>query len=302
MKKKGITYTVQQVATMVGISKQLLRKWEDRYQLIAPERLDNGYRVYSQSDVTALQNMKQLIDEGNSPQNAAEIVKRLRETAQTTQLALFQSNQAQAVHPQSTQLVLQLLQLGQNGEDANILKLLQQAQFSMGIEQLLDEVIAPFLRQVGSYWETRIWGEYQEAMASLAVRDFLVNLRRSIFVSADAPLIVGSCLPGERHEIPMHIILLKCMMRGYQTLMLGPSPAPQAIEATVTLKKPAIVLLSASTNEPFTTRLADIKALEAFAHATPDVKFYVGGAAILQHASQFDAMIVTNNLNNVLGQ
>lgn len=299
MKKEGITYTVQQVSTMVGISKQLLRKWEDRYEVITPERLDNGYRVYSQSDVAALQQMKQLIDEGNSPKNAAEILKRLRDSEPDEQLALFQVSPAQTNHPQATNLVQQLLHFGQNGEDANILKLLQQAQFSMSIEQLLDEVIAPFLRQVGSYWETNIWGEYQEAMASLAVRDFLVSLRRTISISPDAPLIVGSCLPGERHEIPMHILLIKCMMRGYQTLMLGPSPAPQAIESTVTLKKPAIVLLTASTNEPFQTRLKEIKAIEAFAKTMPDVKFYIGGAAALS-ANLFDAITITNDLNKVL--
>ena len=170
----------------------------------------------------------------------------------------------------------------------------------MSIEQLLDDVITPFLHQVGSYWETHIWGEYQEAMASLAVRDFLVSLRRTITISPDAPLIVGSCLPGERHEIPMHILLIKCMMRGYQTLMLGPSPAPQAIESTVTLKKPAIVLLTASTAEPFNRRLDDILTIEAFAKATPDVKFYVGGAGIVDH-SIFQAITVTNDLNVVLG-
>ncbi|MER2108968.1 MAG: MerR family transcriptional regulator [Solibacillus sp.] len=299
MKKEGITYTVQQVATMVGISKQLLRKWEDRYHIITPERLDNGYRVYSHSDVTALQQMKQLIDEGNSPKNAAEILKRLHESEQAEQLALFQTSTVQTSHPQATNLVQQLLRFGQGGDEANILKLLQQAQFSMSIEQLLDDVILPFLRQVGSYWETNIWGEYQEAMASLAVRDFLVSLRRTIAVSADAPLIVGSCLPGERHEIPMHILLIKCMMHGYQTLMLGPSPAPQAIESTVILKKPAVVLLTASTNEPFEQRLQDIRAIEAFAKITPDVKFYVGGAGAM-NATVFDAITVTNDLNQIL--
>lgn len=300
MRKQGITYTVQQVATMVGISKQLLRKWEDRYQIITPERLDNGYRVYSHADVQALQRMKQLIDEGNSPKNAAEILKRLSISEPVEQLDLFPTSTVQAGHPQATSLVQQLLYYGQAGDDAHILRLLQQAQFSMSIEQLLDHIITPFLRQIGHYWEMHIWGEYQEAMSSLAVRDFLVSLRRTITLPPDAPLVVGSCLPGERHEIPMHILLIKCMMRGYQTLMLGPSPAPQAIESTVTLKKPAIVLLTASTAEPFERRLDDILTIEAFAKATPDVKFYVGGAGLADH-SIFQAITVANDLNVILG-
>ena len=302
MKKEGITYTVQQVSAKVGISKQLLRKWEDRYQIVTPERLDNSYRIYNELDVKDLQSMKQLIDEGNSPKNAAEIIKKAqlrRETAE--QITLFPSPYAAPpAHAYTDAYVQQLLTFGSNGEDSNILRLLQQIQLNMSTGQLLDDVITPFLKQVGHYWETALWGEYQEAMASLAVRDFLVNLRRTIILPADAPLIIGSCLPGERHEIPMHILLIKCMMRGFQTVMLGPSPAPSAIEYTVQLKKPDIVLLTASTDEPFRKRLEDILSIDAFAATQPSIKFYVGGAGAMSSTVTLKAITTTNNLNMIL--
>lgn len=302
MKKEGITYTVQQVSAKVGISKQLLRKWEDRYQIVTPERLDNSYRIYNELDVKDLQSMKQLIDEGNSPKNAAEIIKKAqlrRETAE--QITLFPSPYAAPpAHAYTDAYVQQLLTFGSKGEDSNILRLLQQIQLSMSTGQLLDDVIGPFLKQVGHYWETALWGEYQEAMASLAVRDFLVNLRRTIILPADAPLIIGSCLPGERHEIPMHILLIKCMMRGFQTVMLGPSPAPSAIESTVQLKKPDIVLLTASTDEPFKKRLEDILTIDAFAATQPGIKFYVGGAGAMSSTVTLKAITTTNDLNMIL--
>lgn len=291
MKKEGVTYTVQQVSTMVGISKQLLRKWEDRYQIITPKRLDNGYRVYRQSDVLTLQNMKQLIDGGNSPQNAAEIIKNEQLHSQHAEYPL---------HTKSHPLIEQLLDFGTKGADSSITQLLQQAQLTMNIEQLLHDVVSPFLRQVGINWETAVWGEYQEAMASLAVRDFLVNLRRTITISTEAPLIVGSCLPGERHEIPMHMLLIRCMMHGYQTLMLGPSPAPSAIESTVKLKNPAIVLLTASTDEPFTRRLADILTIDEFAAASPHIRFYLGGAGAFANTTPLQAIVKSNDLNEIL--
>ena len=39
---------IKDVAEMTGLSEQQIRKWENRYHIVKPERLANGYRVYSQ--------------------------------------------------------------------------------------------------------------------------------------------------------------------------------------------------------------------------------------------------------------
>ncbi|WP_243387179.1 MerR family DNA-binding transcriptional regulator [Bacillus kexueae] len=39
------TYHIQQVLNLTGLSKQVIRKWEERYQIVQPQRLDNGYRI-----------------------------------------------------------------------------------------------------------------------------------------------------------------------------------------------------------------------------------------------------------------
>ena len=56
---KRLTYTIQQVAEMTGLSKQVIRKWEDRYSIIQPERLENGYRIYSREEVALLKKVVQ---------------------------------------------------------------------------------------------------------------------------------------------------------------------------------------------------------------------------------------------------
>lgn len=59
-------YTIQQVSNVTGLSKQVIRKWEERYEFIQPERLENGYRVYSEKDVNALLRVKLLSEKGYS--------------------------------------------------------------------------------------------------------------------------------------------------------------------------------------------------------------------------------------------
>lgn len=57
--------------------------------------------------------------------------------------------------------------------------------------------------------------------------------------------------PYERHEIPLHILLLQVMMKGRKTIVVGASPAPGSIELLVQKLKPSKVLLSATTTVPF---------------------------------------------------
>ena len=283
MENNGVTYSIQQVSDMTGLSKQLIRKWEDRYGLIQPQRLDNGYRVYTQVEIDLLTDMLQLIDKGHSAKHAANIL--LENIEATVERTIATPNVRAANY------VDQLVEYGAQGNDVKIMNTLQQAQHILGVEMLLDEVITPFLKKVGEYWCDKVWGEYQEAMSSLTVRDFLGHLRRSIFVERNAPLILGSCLQGERHELPMQILLTKCSLFGYRTVMLGPAPAPSAIETAVLNAQPKIVLLTSTTKDAYIPHLKEIEALDQFASQHPETKFFLGGAGaaglfnrnVLQH-------------------
>ncbi|MFF5994122.1 MerR family transcriptional regulator [Lysinibacillus sp. KU-BSD001] len=294
MNKKR-TYSIQQVAEMTGLSKQVIRKWEDRYGIITPERLDNGYRIYTEAEVARLQQIIVLTEAGHSVKQAAMLVQQEEEE---------QVEQPKAPTDQVKYFLFALEEAGKLADDKKILHLLEQAHHVFGIEVLLQQIIAPFLRRIGELWCEKKWGEYQEAVSSQTIRDFLANLRRRFHVPEHAPLVVGSCLPNERHEIPIHILLVQCMLRGYRTLMLGPAPAPNAIESTVRLTNPSIVLLTASTQAVWADDGQAIRAIDAFAKTVPHIKFFIGGAGIhnaLQHF-QLEAIQEAHSLQDVFSQ
>ena len=273
---KHHTFSIQQVSEITGLSKQVIRKWEDRYGIISPQRLDNGYRVYSQYEIDLLKKTVQFIDDGFAIKQAAILAEQF----------LKQSNAQERIHDSSfDHYIDQLEQFGFVGNDVLLMHTLQQAYLKYGIEDCLNKVVVPFLIRVGELWCEKKWGEYQEAISSTTVRDFLAGIRRTVFLPPDAPLIVGSCLPFERHENPMHILLLQCMLRGYRTIMLGAAPAPNAIQSTVLMTKPKYVFLTGSTDAVLQDDGKSIKELDDFAALIPETKFYVGGAALKKHAS-----------------
>ena len=291
---RKLTYSIQQVAEMTGLSKQVIRKWEDRYGIITPQRLDNGYRIYSEEEVALLKKVIKLTEAGHSVKQAAILVQQPEEN----------TDKPQTLNDQTNHFLFALEEAGTVTDDKKIMHLLEQAHHLFGLEVMIEQIVVPFLRRIGELWCEKKWGEYQEAVSSQTIRDFLANLRRHFYIPENAPLVVGSCLPNERHEIPMQILLVQCMLRGYRTLMLGPAPAPTAIESAVKLANPAIVLLTASTHAVWEDNGKSLQALDAFAKTMPHIKFFIGGAGVKHMIQQFnlEAIQEAHSLHEVFSQ
>lgn len=277
-----ITYTIQQVANLTGLSKQVIRKWEERYDIIHPRRLDNGYRVYSHKEVTTLLRIQALMADGMTVKQAIAIVNQERVSLDTQSIFAQTNVNTKPQLEYAQQIINILLHEGMQVDDTHMLYVLQQAHHTLGVKTLIYDVIVPFLDEVGNRWCIGEWGEFQEALSSLIIRDFLANLRRNLHVQEEAPLILGSCLPNERHEIPLHILMLQSSLLGYRSLLLGPSPAPTAIQSTIKLTNPKIVLLSAITTLPFEDDYKMIDELDHFASNYPHIRFYLGGPGAMQ--------------------
>ncbi|MEK4714397.1 MULTISPECIES: MerR family transcriptional regulator [unclassified Sporosarcina] len=293
-------YFIQQVSDMTGLSKQVIRKWEERYNLVQPNRLENGYRIYSEADINSLLNVKTLSGQGHSIKRAVELTKDRRKLLDTVPDPIHAIQHQKLLND----YVFQLLEKGSYCDELELYLVLQQAYHSFGLNDFLTSVIVPFLNEVGNKWHMKEWSEYQESVSSLVVRDFLVQIRRNYQSSDDAPLVLGACLPYERHEIPLHILLLQFMMKGWKTVLVGTSPAPGAIESLVEKLKPAKVLLSATTTAPFINDPDLLESLDQFAANNKHIDFYLGGMGALDYATNktLQAIHVTSSLEEALRQ
>ncbi|WP_423800240.1 MerR family transcriptional regulator [Neobacillus sp. SAB-20_R2A] len=293
--EKGL-FAIQQVADMTGLSKQVIRKWEERYGVIQPKRLENGYRIYSQQDVKTLLKIKLLSEQGHSLKQAAMLAKEIDEDPVPVQM------ENSPRYEQWNEYVLQLLEKGRHCDEIELNFILKQALHHVGIERFLTTIVVPFLKEVGRKWESHEWDEYQESVSSLVVRDFLVQIRRNYQYRENVPFVLGACLPTEQHEVPLHLILLRFMMKGWKTQLIGASPAPGAIESLVCKLKPDVVLLSATTAIPFETDPQLLQRLDQFAEKQTDIAFYLGGQGAVTYLSDYKprAIHVTNSIDDIL--
>lgn len=288
--------SIQQVSLITGLSKAVIRKWEDRYHTVTPERLNNGHRVYTERDVQILLMVRKLVDQGSSIQQASiEAQAHVQnEPTQSVTSTLYTSS----IHEE---YCYRLLEYGTTCDVVAIQRVLQEAHQKFGLERFLDEIVTPLLREIGERWEKNRWNPFQESVSSTVIRDYLVGLRNQMHTLADAPLLMGACLPGETHDLPLCILLLKAQLRGYRVYLISGSPAPGSIEQLITYFKPQIVLLSAMSELPFTTYPDVLPKLDLFAVNNPDVQMFIGGigAKAFLKTNTLQAIQYVNNIENI---
>src|SRR5699024_2907566 len=159
-------YYIKEVSELTGISEQLIRKWENRYQIVKPERLDNGYRIYTYEDIVTLKSLKNLRDQNYSLKDAVNIIAEKQVLNQKTQ------------------------------KEVKLIILLNKTNKQYWLDLILKNNVQHFLKEIGRLWQEKAWDESQETISSLVVRDFLTQIDRSFSNNIDDPLILGFCLPN----------------------------------------------------------------------------------------------------------
>lgn len=266
-------YYIKDVAALTGLSEQVIRKWEARYQVVHPKRLDNGYRVYSPDDLQVLRELKAYRDQGKSMKQA---IQSLQHQAQKKPLPF--SNAVK-----QSEYVEELITSGTIYDEENMMFLLKKAHHQYGLELFLKNTVHPFLNQIGDLWETQQWDESQETISSLVVRDFLTQISRNFNNKVGAPHALGFCLPYEQHEIPLQMLLLQMKMRGWRATMIGTSPKFSTIRTLVEKMRPQKVLFSATTIIPFQEDERLLDKLDEIAEAYPQVSFFIGGQGVWEY-------------------
>ncbi len=274
-------YTIKEVALRTGLSTQLIRKWEERYEAVTPTRFPNGYRSYSRDDIDKLVWLKSRVDAGVPIGNAVHDYKAL----ETVNEALVQPRlesiaDGSELSQYRASLTDCFLKLDQSGAQRLFDRLL--ALHSM--EFVLMEIMQPVLVQIGELWERGELSEFQEHFASHFMRDRLLAVR-NLFQSpgVDRPLIVTGCMPGERHEMGILFFGFFALQLGFRVAHLGTSPSEKGILDCLEQFAPVAFAFSVSSADvleratPFLLRL-DL-AIQA---RTQSTLVFIGGRCIAE--------------------
>jgi DNA-binding transcriptional MerR regulator len=224
---------IGELSRRVGVSPELLRAWERRYDLLRPTRSSGGFRLYSDTDEERIRAMQRHLDQGVSAAEAAAAA--LADGHAATPLAHGLGDACDRMQEALEQY---------DETEANLLfdRLLS----AYGTDTVLVEVILPVLRGIGDGWAEGRVAIAQEHFASNVLRGRLLGLSRG-WGRATGPVAVLACPPDERHDLALLMFDIALREAGWRIAFLGAdTPISTIASATATVRPSAVVINAVS--------------------------------------------------------
>jgi methanogenic corrinoid protein MtbC1 len=245
---EGSQLRIGELSRRSGVSPELLRAWERRYELLQPTRSPGGLRLYSLDDLERVRLMSQHLAEGLAAREAAALAAR----AKLSGAGSGPGSDARGAAPglafdpdgARARLTDAMNSFDEPGSQAVIDELLAVAT----LDALLSEVVVPYLHDVGRRWELGELSVAQEHFASNLLRGRLLGLARG-WGRGDGPRALLACPQGERHDLGLIAFGLALRARGWRIDFLGSDTPTQSIVEAAEALDPAVVTVSAAAPE-----------------------------------------------------
>jgi len=233
------------VSTRTGLSKDVIRIWERRYQAISPQRTETGRRLYADTDITRLLKLKMAMARGWRIGEIAQLSDSELEEMLAADSALEKSGDEIPSDPGPGGLYLErCLAAIEVMDPVRLSSTLSSASVALTLPMLLERLVAPLLTEIGRRWHSGKLRVGHEHMASSVIRSFLDNLRESANMQADGPTLLVTTPSGQNHEMGALMAAVAAGAAGWRTLYLSPNLPAQDIVAAATQVKARAVALS----------------------------------------------------------
>jgi MerR family transcriptional regulator, light-induced transcriptional regulator len=234
MEQSGLL-RIGELSRRVGISPELLRAWEKRYGLLSPSRTAGGLRLYSAEDESRIARMRDLIADGLSAAEAARFVRQVERAPAQVGATEFRDQLRDALD---------------RFDEAGAQLALDHTLAAVGVDAALQDVVMPYLHELGERWACERATVGQEHFASNVIQGRLRALARG-WDQGVGPRAVLACPPGELHELGLICFGLSLRARGWRITYLGADTPTVCIEDVIADPGARITVLAAVTPARF---------------------------------------------------
>jgi DNA-binding transcriptional MerR regulator len=245
------------LAQRTGVPPDTLRKWEQRYRILQPDRTAGGQRRYSERDVARVEWLCLRLEQGY----------RIGEAARLLGTIGVDPARSSAGHLRG------ILEAVDAADPAEIGIRLDQAFALLGLHELA-AVLEPLLRTIGERWARGTMSVAGEHLVSEAVRSRLGHLLSDPGGGVHGAAVLA-CAPGERHELGLMLAGIALRRDGWKVVYLGADTPLEGALALAERMSARLLGLSVASDE----RLAAVETVLARHPLPAGVVLVVGGAA-----------------------
>ena len=250
-------FSMKFVSSQTGLSSDVIRAWEKRYDAIRPERTETNRRLYSANDIARLEKLVLLTKAGHSIGRIARFTdSQLQSLVSDISIAVSTNDKPREEDRENAHAASQL----QGAEriineslshaaalNERALELtLSHAEQTMGLSRALTYVIEPLTTRLVSLDGPTGVRVAQNNFAVSFLRTFLTLRAGNIPSDPLRPLLLSATPPGQWGEIGAIMANLTAQHLGWRTLFLGPDLPPEEISTAASNNAPTAVALSIS--------------------------------------------------------
>ena len=280
-------FPVRIVLRRTGLSAELLRAWERRYQVVAPARTAGGQRLYSEADVARLALLRRGTLHGHSIGRIATLTnEELESLLADAAVAPTRASDGPG-ESNAASIVRSCLEAIQWMDGPALDGALRRAAIAMGPLPFAEQVVAPLVREIGDLWHRGRLRIVQEHFATSIVRQVVASFLAFAPATEDAPVFVSATTSGQRHEIGAMLAAAVAAAAGWRAVYLGPDlPGEEIGIAAARLHAGAIglSLVFNADDDAIASDLIDLS--EAVGRTIP---VYVGGEGARRHRARIDS-------------
>ncbi|MDH3592482.1 MAG: MerR family transcriptional regulator [Planctomycetota bacterium] len=256
--------SIGDVATATGISVDTIRAWERRYGRPVPVRLPKGHRRYTSAQVRWMRRVAEALSRGHRPGKV------VRATDEELTTILEPGPDTGKDHG-----LAKMLKAVGRFDRSGLVDLLEDAWQTNRPAEALDMRLGPLITAVGRAWADGDLKVRHEHFMTEVLEDFLRSRRAGLPAGDDAPVLVLTTLPCERHGLGLQLAAIICALNGVRSPILGvDTPLTEIVRAAHEMNADAVAIsVSLATGGVETDRkLTELRALLPAA-----VRLVIGG-------------------------
>jgi MerR family transcriptional regulator, light-induced transcriptional regulator len=281
-------YTIKTVVHITGITPATLRAWERRYGVLSPGRSEGGYRLYSERDIATLLWLKHQVGAGVAISRAVALLDMHHRAGEEPELSVRLDLPPDQPSGVAAKGVRSAGTISEDLVDALLAYRESEAETLLGeafglhpVEQVLEQIIAPALVEIGERWHDGEATVVQEHFATALLRRRLTVLLDVYGSPPAGPLAITGSAPFEWHDVGILLVSLTLRRHGWRVIHLGQNVPAAHLVREISRQRPNLVCLSAATSETAKGLVEVADAIRKLPEPQP--RLALGGRAFNNH-------------------
>ncbi len=277
------------VAERTGLSQDVIRVWERRYDAVTPARGAGGQRVYTSGEIERLRLLRAAVQGGRTIGHVATFsADELRSLIEEDSAAQELLAPITAPRAADRQVIDAAMAAARAFDTARVEDTLERALALRGTFDFLESVAVPLLRLAGDEWHGGRMTPAEEHLLSSVVHDVVVSAMRGFRRVDGSPGILVTTPVGSRHVIGAALIGAAAALEGWNVIYLGADLPAECIVDAADVSGVKVVALSIVYSPSNSELLGELRTLRT--QLPEDTMLVVGGLATVGMEAQLKAL------------